>query len=206
MAIRSRSIFVVLAGGLAVALGASTAAAQADLSSYTRTEVGRLRNQSLGSDLKATQISNRTLRQGVQVGIPGVRTLANPGSFSSSFGTRRAASFDSFGSRSGGAKPFSSVSRGPTVSPYLNLFVGTDGLAGDDEVALNYQTLVKPQIRQQEINQSFQLQQQALNRRVQQLSARPAFDPRGSQTQSPTGHPTAFFNHSHFYPSAGGQR
>lgn len=202
---------IVLLTALAATFSDKAALAQADLSPYTRSELGRIRARSRGSDLSVEQITNRTLRSGVQVGVQGVGSGLATGATGGTVGPssdgvlapRRAATFNSFGSGSGGSKPFSSVSRGPTVSPYLNLFVGSDGL-NDQDVAYNYQTLVKPQIQQMEINQQLQQQQQQLNRQVQQLSTRPAFDPRGSQTMSPTGHPTAFMNYSHFYPSAGG--
>ena len=44
-------------------------------------------------------------------------------------------------------KPFSNYRPAPTVSPYMNLFRGGDGTDFD------YQTLVLPFIRQQELNQ-----------------------------------------------------
>ena len=50
-----------------------------------------------------------------------------------------------------GTKPFSGFSQGPTVSPYLNLF-RTD--ANGSVNPLNYNTLVEPQLRQQQLNQA----------------------------------------------------
>ena len=55
------------------------------------------------------------------------------------------------------SKPFSNYQPRPTVSPYLNLF-RTDGSDFD------YQTLVQPMLRQQEINQR---QQQTNLRQIQ---------------------------------------
>ncbi|WP_146583572.1 hypothetical protein [Posidoniimonas polymericola] len=117
--------------------------------------------------------------------------------------TRSAATFNSFGGGGSNSKPFSSASRGPVVSPYLNLFREdlSDGGAAD-----NYNTLVRPQLQQQQINQSLQLETQAIDRRVRSISAKPAFNPQGSPNQSPTGHPTGFMYYSHFYPAFAQQR
>lgn len=92
-------------------------------------------------------------------------------------------------------KPFSSVSLDRTLSPYLAL----------DTVTLDsnfdtYNNLVRPQLQQQRVNDQLQRQTQALNQRFQQLSAQPAFDPRGSQNAMATGHPTFYNNTLNFYP------
>ena len=65
------------------------------------------------------------------------------------------------------SKPFSSVSSSPTVSPYLNLFREDFDGGGD----FNYQTLVRPQLQQQQYNQQFQRQNLELAQRVQSISA-----------------------------------
>jgi hypothetical protein len=89
-------------------------------------------------------------------------------------------------------KPFSGHVPSPTVSPYMNLF-RTD-LGGNDD--LNYQTLVQPQLRQQEFNRQFSIQEQQLNRRIQALSARNPY----SEGIMPTGHGATHRYYSHFYP------
>ncbi len=119
----------------------------------------------------------------------------------SSFGQprQRAASIGSGTGRSPFAKPFSSISASPTVSPYLNLF--REGLGESDD--FNYQTLVRPQLQQQQLNQQLQRQNLELSRRLQAISAQGAFQNRaGAENLSPTGHRTVFGNHSHYYPSA----
>ena len=94
-------------------------------------------------------------------------------------------------------KPFANVSSRPAVSPYLNLF-REDFQGGGD---FNYQTLVRPQLQQQQVNQRFQDESQALSRRVQQISASAAYSPEGSKSQYPTGHQTVFGYYGRFYPN-----
>ncbi|MEM6798276.1 MAG: hypothetical protein AAF589_02065 [Planctomycetota bacterium] len=101
------------------------------------------------------------------------------------------------------SRPFANLNRRPTISPYLNLFRDDDGLGGDASAALNYQTLVRPQLRQQEFNQQMSRESQRLNARLQALAAQPAFNPTGSQNLAPTGSPSTFRFYSHYYPNAG---
>jgi hypothetical protein len=91
----------------------------------------------------------------------------------------------------------------PTVSPYLNLFRENNG------VIPNYQSLVRPMLQQQAINQyQGQLLQQQ-NRRISQLQTGQS---QLEQAASPTGKGGAFNrmgssstfqNTSRFYPGAG---
>jgi hypothetical protein len=95
------------------------------------------------------------------------------------------------------AKPFSSVTSSPTVSPYLNLFREDFDGGGD----FNYQTLVRPQFQQMAANQQFQRQNTELSQRVQSISAQSAFqNPAGSESQYPTGHQTVFGYYGRYYP------
>lgn len=99
---------------------------------------------------------------------------------------------------SASAKPFSSFSASPTVSPYLNLF--REGLGENDD--FNYQTLVRPQLQQQQFNQKVERQNLELFRRLQSISARgPYKNPSGAEGLSPTGHQTVFGYQSHYFPS-----
>jgi hypothetical protein len=65
----------------------------------------------------------------------------------------------------GGYKPFSGVSSGPTVSPYLNLF-----REGAETGAPNYYTFVRPMQDQYETNRQQVAQLQRLQRQVQQAT------------------------------------
>jgi hypothetical protein len=94
-------------------------------------------------------------------------------------------------------KPFNSYSPAPTVSPYLNLF--REDLAGNDD--LNYNTLVRPMLQQQQFNQQVQRQSLELERRLQSFAAQSDFNPQGSEQQLPTGHQTVFRYYGRYYPA-----
>jgi hypothetical protein len=100
------------------------------------------------------------------------------------------------------SKPFSSFSPSPTTSPYLNLFREDIEGGGD----FNYQTLVRPQLQQQQFNQQIERQNLEISRRLQAYSAQGAFRPEGDRNQIPTGHRSMFLYFSHFHPSAGPRR
>jgi len=97
----------------------------------------------------------------------------------------------------GNPKPFGNYSPAPTVSPYLNLF--REDLGGQSD--LNYQTLVRPQLRQQAINDRQQRESMEMARRLQSIGAQSDFNPAGSTTQPPTGHQTVFMYYGHYYPT-----
>lgn len=182
-----------------------TASAQspAEQSGYVKSMLSQVKNESIGRGYTVDSLTRLSVgsAQGRVYDVNGrnivgaATAIAPSGSASPA---RSAATFNSFGGGRSSSKPFSSASRGPVVSPYLNLFREdfSDGSGGD-----NYNTLVRPQLRQQQINQSLQLETQAIDRRVRSISAKPAFNPQGSQSQSPTGHPTGFMYYSHFYPA-----
>jgi hypothetical protein len=141
------------------------------------------------------------IRQGIerQAGARGGMGTAVRAPSSLSSPRRQAASFGAgtVGTAAGPtSKPFAGVTPSPTVSPYMNLF-RTD-LGGNDD--LNYQTLVQPQLRQQDFNRQFSVQEQQLNRRVQALSARNPYAAQGSPNMMPTGHGATHRYYSHFYP------
>jgi hypothetical protein len=100
------------------------------------------------------------------------------------------------GTSTAGNKPFSYYSAPPTVSPYLNLF-RTD-VSGNTSV-LNYTTLVRPQLQQEQINQQLQRQQQQENRQLERIAAQPQLNPQGSKEIYPTGHQTVFMYYDHYY-------
>jgi hypothetical protein len=93
------------------------------------------------------------------------------------------------------SKPFSSVSPAPTTSPYLNLF--REDPSGSSDV--NYQTLVRPQLQQQQFNQQVERQNQEVARRLQAMYAQGDVNPQGDKNQYPTGHKTVFRYHGHYY-------
>jgi hypothetical protein len=99
-------------------------------------------------------------------------------------------------------KPFSNYTPPPTVSPYLNLFREERDGSSD----FNYQTLVRPLLQQQQINQQVERQAMEMARRMQSLAAQSDFTPQGSTSQLPTGHQSVFMYHGHYYPTANVRR
>src|SRR5215212_6526077 len=95
-----------------------------------------------------------------------------------------------------GNKPFTGFSRGPAVSPYLNLFrVDQNGQQG-----FNYSTLVAPQLQDQQFQQRQQQQNLTTTRRLQAISAQADYNVQGSKEQFPTGHQTVFQYMGHYFP------
>lgn len=82
------------------------------------------------------------------------------------------------------------------MSPYLNLF--REDLDGQSD--FNYQTLVRPQLQQQAVNERMQREATEFNRRLQALGAQSDFNPAGSVSMPPTGHQTVFMYYGHYYP------
>ncbi len=190
---------------MSMMLSASYAVAQSSTSSigdsrtsaggYTGNALRGIYNQDVGTGYTSQSLNAISLQNArAHVGYVGQSAAGMP-----QLSTGAGSSFSS----SSSSKPFSSVSSSPTVSPYMNLF--REDLNGNSD--LNYQTLVQPQLKQQQYNQQFQRQNMELSSRVQQISAQSDYkNPAGSETMYPTGHQTAFGAYSHFYPSLGQQR
>jgi hypothetical protein len=71
----------------------------------------------------------------------------------------------------------------------------------------NYQTLVRPQLNQLQLNQQFQNQNAELNSRVQSISAQRDYsNPAGADNLHPTGHSTVFGHHGRYYPALNSRR
>ncbi|MFM7136452.1 MAG: hypothetical protein ACKO1M_05200 [Planctomycetota bacterium] len=98
-----------------------------------------------------------------------------------------------------GQKPFQDTYRRPTVSPYLQLQQqGMNPLQNQNI----YQTMVQPQLQQQQqqiemLNQRRQLGKvQGQVQQIQQSSQARQIN----ETIRPTGHASTYMNYSHFYP------
>jgi hypothetical protein len=157
---------------------------------YASTELQQIFNQSIGTGYTVSSINNRSLysasARSAYDGPSGYRPA------------RSAAPRIGLGvGASVAGKPFASYTPSPTVSPYLNLF-REDFEGGGD---LNYNTLVRPMLQQQQINQQVQRQNMDLARRMQAISAQSDFNPRGSESQFPTGHQTVYRYYGRFYPA-----
>lgn len=157
-------------------------------------ELRRIYGQAIGRGYTGDSLNSIALRS-AQARIPNVGQ-------STAYGTARStASFSPAPARK--SKPFSSVSSTPTVSPYMNLF--REDLDGSGD--LNYQTLVRPQLNQLQLNQQFQNENVELNRRVQSISAQRDYSSTaGSEAIAPTGHGTVFGYHGRYYPALNARR
>jgi hypothetical protein len=98
-----------------------------------------------------------------------------------------------------GQRPFETTYRRPTVSPYLQLQQqGMNPLQNQNI----YQTMVQPQVQQQQQQIQMLQQQRQLNRvqgqvkQIQQSSQARQID----ETIRPTGHASTYMNYSHYYP------
>jgi hypothetical protein len=100
-----------------------------------------------------------------------------------------------------GGTPFSGIYRRPTVSPYMQM--AQQGLNPMQNQSA-YQTLVQPQLQQQQ-QQIEQLQQarrlNSIQGQVQQIQ-RDTSARQVDESIRPTGHRATFQNLSHFYPQA----
>jgi hypothetical protein len=194
-------VFQLLSASACVALLGGAANGQAPLkgfatplassSGYARNEMMGIYNDSIGTgytgqSLNQIALSNaqnqyfRNIAQGGgAAGAPSVRPRMN------------------LQPRGAAAKPFSSFSPAPTTSPYLNLF--REDFAGESD--LNYNTIVRPQLQQQQFNQQVQRQGQDLASRMQSMAAQGDFNPQGDKNQFPTGHQTVFGYYGRFHPN-----
>ncbi|WP_425396408.1 hypothetical protein [Aeoliella sp.] len=93
-------------------------------------------------------------------------------------------------------KPFEgSVSRPPTVSPYLNLFIEES-----DEAPPNYFAYVRPALQQQQTNRRAQREFNTLQREIRTVSYGEAVQNQGAGVPS-TGHGTRYLNRGRYYPT-----
>jgi hypothetical protein len=76
----------------------------------------------------------------------------------------------------------------------------------DGNSDLNYNTLVRPMLQQQQFNEQMQRQSIEIAKRLQSLAAQADFNPQGSESQYPTGHKTVFNYLGHYYPAPARQR
>jgi hypothetical protein len=153
---------------------------------YAQQELQQIYQQSIGTGFSVASLSSNTLYS-ARANTPSFQRNAPV-----SVGPR-------IGLGVGGSaanKPFTSYSPAPTVSPYLNLF--REDLEGGGD--LNYNTLVRPQLQQQQFNQQVQRQNLAVERQLQAFAAQSDFNPQGSTSQLPTGHQTVFRYYGRYYP------
>ncbi len=88
-------------------------------------------------------------------------------------------------------KPFSSINRGPTVSPYL-------ALSGSLNSVSDYYNIVRPQQEQARANERLQRQTLSNQRRLNQLAAQGPYNLQGDDSLAPTGHSASYMFFGNF--------
>lgn len=106
-------------------------------------------------------------------------------------GVNRQSYSNLFSAPSQRSKPFASLQRGPTVSPYLSLSGSLDGVT-------DYYNIVRPQQDQRRANEQQQRQLYANQRRLSQIAAQGPYDLQGDESLAPTGHSTTFLYQGNF--------
>jgi hypothetical protein len=92
-------------------------------------------------------------------------------------------------------KPFNTVYRDPTVSPYLNLYRSEE----DNEAAPNYFAFVRPQLEQLEANRVQQREIQQLRGQLQSMSPTVVSPGYQSSGMPGTGTPARYMDTAQFY-------
>lgn len=110
-------------------------------------------------------------RSTLAVGVPGVNQRNFLGSTATPASLR--------------TKPFSAVTRGPAVSPYL-------ALSAPRASASDYYNIIRPQQQQRRENERQQIRTLQQQRRLNQLAARAPYSTTGDENQAPTGHVAVF--------------
>ena len=153
------------------ALVGDRAQAQSGSSSF---ELNRLKRDNSASRFSSQSFQNRA-RSVRGFGAGGVNRRSYGGVSSSS---RR-------------PKPFSSINRGPAVSPYL-------ALSGSLNSVSDYYNIVRPQQRQARVNQLQQRQTLANQRRLNQIAAAGPYSVQGDANLAPTGHSASYMFFGNF--------
>lgn len=158
--------------------------AQSDTKGFGEAALGGLRNRNSAARFSVNNIQNSIRNRSVPtVGVRGVNQRNFLGNSPSSSLSQR-------------SKPFSGISQGPTVSPYL-------ALSAPRASASDYYNVVRPQQQQRQQNQRSQMQSMQKNRQLNQMAARAPYSTRGDENQAPTGH-VAVFQSLGSYQNTGG--
>jgi len=97
-------------------------------------------------------------------------------------------------------KPFSSVQRGPTVTPYLDLSNPYTSTAN------SFYTNVSPRLAEERAREVAMKQQMSRQRDLNSAAAKGPYDPQGSDKMAPTGHSAVFMNYGGFFPQSAPRR
>lgn len=94
------------------------------------------------------------------------------------------------------SKPFTSLNRGPSVSPYLALSGSLNGVS-------DYYNIVRPQQRQSRENARLQQRTLANQHRLNQIAAAGPYNVRGDPDLAPTGHSATYMFFENFQSTGG---
>lgn len=98
------------------------------------------------------------------------------------------------------AKPFSSVSRGPSTSPYMGM-VAQHPFSSSTS---NYFNIVKPQLDAQRANEKLQAQNIRLQQQLTEAASKGPYSATGSEDRAPTGHAAVYMNPGGVFGNPGG--
>ena len=158
--------------------------AQSNASGFADATLKNLQSANSASRFSVERIQNNVINQGVPlVGTLGVNQRNFLGNPSSSTLNQR-------------SKPFSGISQGPTVSPYL-------ALSAPRASASDYYNVIRPRQQQQQQNRQSQIQAIRRGRQLNQMAARAPYSTTGDENQAPTGH-VAVFQSLGSYQNTGG--
>ncbi|BBO30601.1 hypothetical protein [Lacipirellula parvula] len=171
-----------------VACGALQANAQQSMPNY-----GKVQSSAMRGRTSASNFTSNRFRTGVyNSAVPRFNySNVNRNLFQGAMATQPSAAR---------SKPFSQVQRGPNTSPYM-------GLVADNpftSTTTNYFKNVRPQIEQQQANDKLMAQNIKMQQQLQQLAAKPPYDPTGDEDRAPTGHSAVFQEQGGMYGNPGG--
>ncbi len=139
---------------------------------YGSALVNTVQNRNSTSYFSSSQNQNRLMsRSVVRPGVSGINRKNFLSTSSSSLSQR--------------SKPFSSVTRGPTVSPYL-------ALSSLNSTGSDYQSIIRPQQQKQRENQRQQAYAIQRQKQLNQTAARAPYSRTGDENRAPTGHAAVF--------------
>lgn len=179
---------VLLTVAALAAMNTSSAMAQGG-STYGERATKGIQSQNSASNFTSSRINRQILNQAVsRTGVSGV----NGRNYTSGLlGTGGGAAPPSRSS-----KPFSTIDRGPTVSPYLSL-------SNPFSTATDYYNVVKPLQEQRRVNDRVMKQQYLQNRRLNQMAAQGPYQITGNENAAPTGHGTGFMKFANYMNTGG---
>ena len=113
----------------------------------------------------------------------------------SNFGSAKSSPFTSSVAPARRDKPFSSIVKKPTVSPYMGM-VGNNPFTSTTD---NYFNIVRPQLEQQKANQQLAARNIQMQRQLNDIAARGPYNPEGAEDRAPTGHGAVYMNYGGYY-------